>query len=130
MNMHLVTSPCLYYPNRTLKEREYLDEALSRAVGVPLDENGRISFFDENQYVLTLDFALKMLNIHERRKCKVPIVIEGETGVGKTALIEMLSKMWNARSITKFRKYKMDLLHSINQGMCIAVIYLSIIELL
>ena len=36
-----------------------------------------------------------MLKIHERRECKVPVVIEGETGVGKTALIEMLSQFWN-----------------------------------
>ena len=36
-----------------------------------------------------------MLNIHERYECGVPAIIEGETGVGKTALIEMLSKLWN-----------------------------------
>ena len=44
---------------------------------------------------MTLDYVLKMLNIHERRECGVPVVIEGETGVGKTALVEMLSKLWN-----------------------------------
>ena len=100
-----------------LKEREFLDEALSRAIGVPLDKSKRIILFDESQYVLTLDFAIKMLNIHERRKCKIPVIIEGETGVGKTALIEMLSKLWNARSIAQFRNYKMDILESIKQGM-------------
>jgi len=36
-----------------------------------------------------------MLSINERRKCGVPVIIEGETGVGKTALINMLSKLWN-----------------------------------
>lgn len=36
-----------------------------------------------------------MLNIHERAECRVPVIIEGETGVGKTALVEMLSKLWN-----------------------------------
>ena len=36
-----------------------------------------------------------MLNIHERKQCGVPVVIQGETGVGKTALIELLSKLWN-----------------------------------
>lgn len=50
---------------------------------------------DEDKYVLTLDYTLKMLNIHERYKCEVPVIIEGETGVGKTALVEMLSKLWN-----------------------------------
>ena len=49
----------------------------------------------KEKYVLTLDYTLKMLNINERRHCGVPVIIEGETGVGKTALIEMLSKLWN-----------------------------------
>lgn len=36
-----------------------------------------------------------MLNIHERKECGMPVIIEGETGVGKTCLVEMLSKLWN-----------------------------------
>ena len=50
----------------------------------------------DSNYVLTLDYALKILNIHERYECGIPVIIEGETGGGKTALIEMLSKLWNA----------------------------------
>ena len=79
---------------RDLYSREKLDEYLSRALNVPLT-NGRLAPIDEQNYVLTLDFTLKMLNIHERYQCGVPAIIEGETGVGKTALIEMLSKLWN-----------------------------------
>ena len=55
----------------------------------------RIKAIDDMQYVLTLDYTLKMLNIHERRECGIPVIIEGETGVGKTALIQMLSQLWN-----------------------------------
>ena len=44
-----------------------------------------------------------MLNIHERRECGVPVIIEGETGVGKTALINMLSKLWNHALISEWR---------------------------
>lgn len=63
---------------------------------MPLDPNKkRLTLIDESKYILTLDFALKMLNIHERAECGVPVIIEGETGVGKTFLIEMLSKLWN-----------------------------------
>ena len=58
-------------------------------------EKKRITLIDESNYILTLDFALKMLNIHERAECGVPVIIEGETGVGKTFLIDMLSKLWN-----------------------------------
>ena len=46
-------------------------------------------------YVITLDFTRKMIDIHERYICGLPVVIEGETGVGKTALIGMLSNLWN-----------------------------------
>lgn len=69
---------------------------LSRALNVPLDpEKKRLTLIDDSNYILTLDFALKMLNIHERAECGVPVIIEGETGVGKTFLVDMLSKLWN-----------------------------------
>ena len=47
-----------------------------------------------------------MLNIHERRQCGIPVIIEGETGVGKTALINMLSKLWNHTLIDECRTAK------------------------
>jgi len=55
-----------------------------------------------------------MLNIHERRECGIPVIIEGETGVGKTALINMLSKLWNHALISDWRAVKgriIDMLH-------------------
>ena len=45
--------------------RELLDEYLSRALGVEL-ENGRLTLIDDSDYVLTMDYTIKMLNIHER----------------------------------------------------------------
>jgi len=47
-----------------------------------------------------------MLNIHERRQCGVPVIIIGETGVGKTALVNMLSKLWNHALISEWRAVK------------------------
>ena len=77
-------------------------EVLKKYLFTALYESSHFATFEsfeallhDNNYILTLDFVLKMLKIHERRKCKVPVVIEGETGVGKTALIEMLSLLWN-----------------------------------
>lgn len=58
----------------------------------------------EKKYVLTRDFAFKMLNIHERKECGMPVVIEGETGVGKTFLLEMLSSLWNYSWICHFKR--------------------------
>lgn len=47
-----------------------------------------------------------MLSIHERHECGIPVIIEGETGVGKTALISMLSKLWNHALINELKKVK------------------------
>ena len=34
------------------------------------------------------------------------MIIEGETGVGKTALVEMLSKLWNQSLLNQWRRKK------------------------
>ncbi len=86
--------------------RGCLDSLLSRALDVPLNKSGRLSIIDDCRYVLTLDFALKMLNVHERAQGGVPVIIEGETGVGKTALIEMLSRLWNYSLFSTWNVYK------------------------
>ena len=70
-------------------------EYLSFALNVRKDEKGEIALIKEKKYVLTKDFVHKMLNIHERKECGMPVVIEGETGVGKTFLLELLSSLWN-----------------------------------
>ena len=38
------------------------------------------------------------------------MIIEGETGVGKTALVEMLSKLWNQSLLNQWRKKKDQIL--------------------
>ena len=73
-------------------------------------KNGRLTAVDDSAYVLTLDYAMKMLNIHERFQCGVPVIIEGETGVGKTALVEMLSKLWNQSLLSEWKRDKDRLL--------------------
>ena len=70
----------------------------------------RIKLIDDMKYVLTLDYTLKMLNIHERRECGIPVIIEGETGVGKTALIEMLSQLWNHSWLNQWELQKCKML--------------------
>ena len=90
-----------------------MDDYLSRALSIQLDvktpdgtetEIKYLSAIDDSAYVLTPDYAIKMLDIHERFMCGVPVIIEGETGVGKTALVEMLSKLWNQSILLKLQK--------------------------
>jgi hypothetical protein len=86
--------------------RKFLDRYLAAALNVPLDpDTKRIKLIDDKGYVLTLDYFLKMLEIHERMESGIPVIIEGETGVGKTALLEMLSLLWNASLMDEHRKF-------------------------
>ena len=114
---------------RKLYERSTLDEYLAKALSLPLpevtqvvrvgiDKKGkpieetfykRLKIIDDNNYVLTLDYTLKMINIHERRECGMPVIIEGETGVGKTELLKMLSKLWNYSWEVQWSKKKQEL---------------------
>ena len=100
---------------RQLNDRTLLDRYLSSALDVNLEliqapdgsKQYRLSAIDNEKYVLTVDYAVKMLNIHERRMCGVPVVIEGETGVGKTALVQMLSVLWN-QSLKRSRYFALQ----------------------
>ena len=56
-----------------------------------------------------------MLDVNERWKCGIPVIIEGETGVGKTALVEMLSKLWNSAILSVFKKMKDDVIFYLEQ---------------
>ena len=44
-------------------------------------------------YELTTDNVLKMLAIHMRFRCNIPVVVMGETGCGKTRMVEFMSKL-------------------------------------
>ena len=82
-----------------------MDKCLSRALNIPL-QDGRLIAIDEENYVLTLDFTIKMLQIHERYVCGEPIILQGETGVGKTSLLQMLSKLWNVSLDMELKRLK------------------------
>ena len=102
----------LPYPSE-LATREVLDNFLGRALNIRLESN-RLSPIDDAKFILTLDYTIKMLNIHERSVCGVPVIIEGETGVGKTALIEMLSKLWNHSLLDSWKMKQQQLLYHIH----------------
>ena len=110
----------IYIFIRDFYKRKILDEYLARALTLPLSEVTEVigkgetqyktlKLIDENNYVLTLDFTLKMINIHERKECGMPVIIEGETGVGKTALLKMLSKLWNYSYEIELKSYEQRL---------------------
>lgn len=62
-------------------------ERLCNVLGIqwPLDP--------DETYELTTDNILKMLAIHMRFRCGIPVIIMGETGCGKTRLIKFLCEL-------------------------------------
>ena len=59
--------------------------------------------------IVTRDFVQKLFNIHERKECCIPVVIEGETGVGKTFLLDVLSTLWNKSWHLQLSKQRQDI---------------------
>lgn len=51
------------------------------------------TFDPDPTYELTADNVMKMLAIHMRFRCGIPVVIMGETGCGKTRLVRFLSAL-------------------------------------
>ena len=88
-----------------------LDQYLARALGL---QSKRLTPIDEENYVLTPDYTIKMITIHERHECGVPVVIRGETGVGKTALVNMLSHLRSHSQLHLWERKKgivLDIIH-------------------
>ena len=50
-------------------------------------------FDPDPNYEVTTDNVLKMLAIHMRFRCDIPVVLMGETGCGKTRMVEFMSKL-------------------------------------
>ena len=93
--------PGFFIPEMSdLKKLSTLFRYLSQALGVPLtnleDGSQVIASIIQSKFVLTLDFTVKLLCYHERIACGIPCVVEGETGVSKTALTKMYCILMNS----------------------------------
>ena len=60
------------------------------------------------KFIMTENFAYKLFHIHERKLTALPLIIEGDTGIGKTYLLQFYSLLLNAKiqydyDQTKFR---------------------------
>ena len=72
-----------------------LEEYLCRALKIRQTSGEGVPVLRNRGYVLTLDYLLKMISVHERQQSGLPVIISGETGVGKTFLLETLSDLYN-----------------------------------
>eukprot|EP00741_Cyanophora_paradoxa_P015457 tig00020892_g14920.t1 len=71
----------------TLKPTQLLEELMKL-----LSSSTRAADMETDGYVMTLDNLLKMGLILTRVRARVPVVVMGETGCGKTSLIRFLAK--------------------------------------
>lgn len=106
--------PGFHVPTKAeLDRRGILVLFLSQALEVPLQEVSQC--IDDSGFILTLDFTMKLLNIHERVACRVPCLLEGETGVSKTALTKMYSILRNSSLAQKARASTLQDLNEVEQ---------------
>nr|XP_039250627.1 E3 ubiquitin-protein ligase rnf213-alpha-like [Styela clava] len=68
--------------------REEKLRRLQRVLGLVQDD-----YDPDPTYELTTDNVLKILAIHMRFRCQIPVILMGETGCGKTRLVEFMSKL-------------------------------------
>ena len=92
-----------------MKEQSVLENYLCQALKVQRNPDGEISVLKTKGYVLTLDYLLKIIGVHERQKCGMPVVISGETGVGKTFLLETLNELYNYSQQKKLDYWRNEL---------------------
>ncbi len=94
-----------------MKKQTVLEDYLCQALKVQRNPKGEISILKARGYVLTVDYLLKMIGVHERQQCGMPVVILGETGVGKTFLLETLSELYNYSLDKKLDYWRNKLQH-------------------
>ncbi|XP_022093803.1 uncharacterized protein LOC110980993 [Acanthaster planci] len=81
-------------PDYQLMSQDQLQQVLERICRTTRDEFDKSNLGHlKTMYALTPDNMMKMVLIHMRVKSRVPVVIMGETGCGKTTLITYLAKI-------------------------------------
>ncbi|CAM4768543.1 unnamed protein product [Rotaria magnacalcarata] len=83
--------------NKEYQNRNYLVVCLSWLLNIKYETFEKI--MNDTKFILTESFAYKLFHIHERKLTKLPLIIEGETGVGKTFLLLFYSSLLNANII-------------------------------
>ncbi|CAF1142456.1 unnamed protein product, partial [Adineta ricciae] len=74
--------------------KDYYAECLAWLIDIKYENFMKI--IQETKFILTDSFAYKLFHIHERKLTKLPLIIEGDTGVGKTFLLQFYSKLLNS----------------------------------
>ena len=77
--------------------KNHYAKCLSWVIDIKYSDFERI--MNETKFILTENFAYKIFHVHERKLTKLPLIIEGETGVGKTFLLKFYSSLLNSKVV-------------------------------
>lgn len=81
-----------------IDDTAYYGECLSWLINIKYEQF--TTAVDQMKFILTENFAYKLFHIHERKLTKLPLIIEGDTGVGKTFLLKFYSLLLNLNMIS------------------------------
>ena len=77
------------------KNKDYFAECLAWLLNIRYDTFMKV--INETKFILTENFAYKLFHVHERKLTKLALIIEGDTGVGKTFLLKFYSLLLNSK---------------------------------
>lgn len=83
----------------SMEQHEIIDKILDICVD-PARKKQLLGHADLNNIVFTLDNMMKLVLIYMRIRASIPVLLMGETGVGKTSLIEYLAKILDSECLT------------------------------
>ncbi|CAF3847759.1 unnamed protein product, partial [Rotaria sp. Silwood1] len=75
--------------------KDYYAECLAWLIDIKYETFMKI--VHETKFILTENFAYKLFHVHERKLTKLALIIEGDTGVGKTFLLKFYSLLLNSK---------------------------------
>ncbi|CAF1180009.1 unnamed protein product [Adineta steineri] len=78
------------------KNKNYFAECLSWLIDINYNTFMKVVY--ETKFILTENFTYKIFHVHERKLTKLPLIIEGDTGVGKTFLLKFYSLLLNSKT--------------------------------
>jgi hypothetical protein len=84
-------------PLTEYRHKDYFAECLAWLINIRYETFMKV--LNETKFILTENFAYKLFHVHERKLTKLALIIEGDTGVGKTFLLKFYSLLLNSTKI-------------------------------
>jgi hypothetical protein len=78
------------------RNKDYFAECLAWLIDIRYETFKEL--IHETKFILTENFAYKIFHVHERKLTKLALIIEGDTGVGKTFLLKFYSELLNSKT--------------------------------